>query len=272
MASLPTRPSVVWRSDNAWPDTLDPRTICLTVDVEWAANEVLEDLCRLFDERSLTATFFCTHPNIEVSRHERGIHPNFRIAGDTIKQLRATKGDSALLDDIVVFRHVLGQTLSFAPEAKGARGHSLHYDSMLLPVYSELGLEYDSTYFIPLVAGLKPFWKEHNILELPIYFNDHFELKTGATGFDFHAIAIDRPGLKVINMHPNMVFLNAVSNDHYLATKSYYHDVERLLAARHSGFGVRTMVIDLLDAIVRARHPTATLGEINVGWRSQRAT
>ena len=197
---------------------------------------------------------------------------NFRPAGDTIKQLRARQGDLVLLDDAAVFRHVLTQTLSFAPEAKGVRGHSLHYDSMLLPLYSPLGLEYDSSYLIPMVSGLRPFWKEYDVFwSSRIYFNDHFELKTAATGFDYRALAIDRPGLKVINdMHPNMVFLNAQSDAHYLATKPFYHDSEHLLAARHGGLGIRTMVIDLLDALAARRHPTATLDEVNAAWRASR--
>jgi len=265
MRTIPQNP---WAPNETWPDDLDPRTICLTVDVEWAAPEILDDLRQLIDERGLQATFFCTHAGVDVGKHERGIHPNFRPSGNTLKELRADRGDAVLLDDGAVFRHVLGQTLSYAPEAKGVRSHSLHYDSQMLPFYSEFGLEYDSTYLIPLVAGLRPFWKEYDVLELPIYFNDHFELKTGAIGFDSHKLALDRSGLKVINMHPNMVFLNAVSNEQYLATRPFYHDVERLLEVRHRGRGIRTMVTELLDTIVGGRYPTATLGEVNTIWRS----
>jgi hypothetical protein len=32
-----------------WPASLDPNTLCFTVDVEWAADEVLADLRGLFD-------------------------------------------------------------------------------------------------------------------------------------------------------------------------------------------------------------------------------
>lgn len=254
--------------DDRWPDSLDPRAVCLTVDVEWAAPAVLDDLRRLFDERGLSATFFCTHAGVDVGAHERGLHPNYRPTGDTLKQLRATQGEQALLDDATVFRHVLTQTLGYAPEAKGVRSHSLHYDSMLMPLYPALGLEYDSTYLMPLVGGLRPFWKEYGVLELPIYFNDHFDLKAGATGFDANLLAIGRPGLKVINMHPNMMFINATSDHHYQSTRPFYHNPERLLAARHTGVGIRTMMIDLLDVLVRDGHPTATLGQVNAAWRA----
>jgi peptidoglycan/xylan/chitin deacetylase (PgdA/CDA1 family) len=260
-------PHTIRYFDEAWPESLDHRTICLTVDVEWAAPEVLDDLRRLFDDRGLKATFFCTHAGVDVGHHERGLHPNFRPTGDTIAQLRAAQGEQALLNDVELFRHVLGRTLSYAPEAKGVRSHSLHYDSLLMPIYCELGLEYDSTYLMPLVGGLRPFWKEYGVLEFPIWFNDHFELKSGATGFDHSRLSLQKPGLKVINMHPNMVFINAASDAHYLATKSFYRDAGRLLAARHAGTGIRTMVVDLLDAIAACGHPTATLGEVNRAWR-----
>jgi hypothetical protein len=260
-------------NDGRWPHALDPRTICLSCDVEWAAPAVLDDLRRLLDERNLAATFFCTHAGIDVGRHERGLHPNFRRNGDTMRLLRADKSANTIsADDSEVFRHVIGTTLGFAPEAKGVRGHSLHYDSVLVGLYRQFGLEYDSTYQIPLVEGLRPFWKEYDLLELPIYFNDYFELKSGAVGFDATALKLDRPGLKVIDLHPNLVFINAASDQHYLSCKAFYHDEGRLLAVRHPERGIRTMVVEMLDHIAAKALPTARLGEVNKHWRAAHET
>ncbi len=253
-----------------WPASLDPRTICLTVDVEWAHDAVLADVRRLFDERGLPATFFCTHSAIDVGTHERGLHPNYRRNGDQLKRLHAERGEAAAtLDEAQIYRHVLAMTKAFAPEAKGVRSHSLFYDSSLMPLYREFGLEYDSSYQIPLVEGLRPFWKEYDVLELPIYFTDHFELKTGACGFDTSRLRIDQPGLKVINLHPNMLFLNCADDAHYQACKPYYHDVERLLGARRSKRGIRDFVSDLLDEIVRRNIATEALATVNAQWRAQ---
>src|SRR5271166_4767003 len=144
---------------------------------------------------------------------------------------------AAIINESDLYRHVLRTTLSFAPEAKGVRNHSLFYDSLMMPLYREFGLEYDSSYQLPLIPGLQPIWKEYDVLELPIYFADHFELKAGATGFDIAQLHLNRPGLKVINLHPNLVYLNAVSDEHYISTKTFYHDPERLLATRFTGRG-----------------------------------
>jgi peptidoglycan/xylan/chitin deacetylase (PgdA/CDA1 family) len=250
---------------------VDPETICFTVDIEWADTVILEDIRALFDEHGVRATFFCTHGGIDVGAHERGLHPNYRHNGSTLRELTAKIGAraAASIDESDLYRHVLRTSLNFAPEAKGARSHSLFYDSVMIPLYREFGLEYDSSYQLPLTPGLEPIWKECDVLELPIYFADHFELKTGATGFDITRLHLERPGLKIINLHPNMVYINAVSDQHYLASKAFYHNQERLLEARFLGRGIRSMVLDLLDHVASANLPTATLGEVNQRWRSR---
>jgi peptidoglycan/xylan/chitin deacetylase (PgdA/CDA1 family) len=249
----------------------DPGTICFTVDVEWAHPAVLQDLRDMLDDHGVRATFFCTHPGIDVAPHERGVHPNYRRSGATLKALAAAIGAAAAacIDEADLYRHVLRTTMAFAPEAKGARSHSLFYDSLMIPLYREFGLQYDSSYQLPLIPGLQPIWKEYDVLELPIYFADHFELKAGATGFDIALLHLDRPGLKVINLHPNMVYLNAASDEHYISTKAFYHDPEQLLAARFTGRGIRSMVLDLLDKVASKKLPTATMGRVNDEWRSR---
>jgi peptidoglycan/xylan/chitin deacetylase (PgdA/CDA1 family) len=251
-----------------WPSGLHPDTICFTVDVEWAAEEVLADLRHLFDQHGLRATFFVTHDGVEAPGHERGLHPNFRRNGESYKRLRARYGGEPTLADEDIHAHIVSSTLAFAPEAKGLRAHSLYYDSTLLPLYQRLGLEYDCSYQMPLVAGLRPFWKQHEIVEIPTYYADHFDVMTGATGFDVAGLALDRPGLKVFDFHPNIIFINASSDAEYMATKGFYHDPERLLAARQQGKGARTLLLDLLAAVRSRGLPTATVGEVNAHWRA----
>ena len=64
-----------------WPENLGRNTVCFSVDVEWAAEAVVEDLCRLFREHGIAATFFVTHAGVLAPGHERGLHPNFRRDG-----------------------------------------------------------------------------------------------------------------------------------------------------------------------------------------------
>src|SRR5437763_16654231 len=100
-------------------------------------------------------------------------------------------------------------------------------------------------------------------------FVDHYDLKPGAIGSNIRRLHLERPRLKVINLHPNMLYLNAASDRHYMTSKAFYHDQERLLEARFSGRGIRSMVLDLLAHVASKSLPTATLGEVNRRWRSQ---
>jgi hypothetical protein len=252
-----------------FPADFDPHTVCLSVDVEWASRAVIDDLRAVLDERGLRATFFATHPGIEVGGHERGIHPNFRRDGDVARALAADREDDGAFGEAAAYERVVARFKSFAPEARGVRAHSLHYDSLLLPIYARHAIEYDSSYQIPLVPGLRPFWKEHGLVEIPVYFNDYFELNTGALSFDGSRMDFSAPGLKVILLHPNLVYLNAESEQHYFSIKKHYHDPERLLAARGRKRGVRTMALELLDRLAGNGCPTATLGEVNALWRAQ---
>jgi hypothetical protein len=251
-----------------WPAGLDRHTLCFTIDVEWAAPEVLDDLRGLFDQFGIRATFFITHAGVEVPGHERGLHPNFRRDGDTIRLFHKSRGSDANATDEEIHQHVMETTLTFAPESKGLRTHSLYYDSTLLPLYKKLGLEYDCSYQMPMVQDLRPFWRPHDVIAIPTYFADHFDIMCSATQFEVDRLGLDRPGIKVFDFHPNIIYLNASSNAHYMATKGFYHDHERLLADRERGKGARTLLLDLLEAVSRRQLPNATVGEVNTAWRS----
>ena len=243
----------------------DPNSICFTVDVEWAHQAVLDDLCGLFDAAGVTATFFVTHPDVRVPGHSRGLHPNFRWQGDTGKAIR--QSDPELFHsghEGQFFRKVVERTCAFAPEAKGLRSHSLFSDSTLVQIYREYGLEYDCTHQMTLAENLRPFFKQRGMLEIPTFYGDHFDLMAQATGFTPSGMRLERPGLKVLDFHPNIVFTNAPDEDFYLSTKGFYHDPERLLGARHPGRGVRTLLLELLEQVAAGQLPVSTVDAINV--------
>ena len=45
--------------------------------------------------------------------------------------------------------------------------------------------EYDCSYQMPLLGGLRPFRKHHEIVELLTCYGDHFDVMTGATGISW---------------------------------------------------------------------------------------
>lgn len=237
--------------------------ICLSFDVEWAHPDVLADLVGLLDQHGLKGTFFCTHAGISVPGHERAIHPNFRWQGDTAKKFIAHTGKGLeAADEKDYYAFVVKETLSFAPESRGVRAHSLHHDTLLLQAYASAGLRYDSSYLMPLNSGLKPILLGSGFFELPIYYNDFHDLRTGMTRFSIEKIPLEAPGLKVFNFHPNTLYLNASSLSDYENTRADYASPTALLAARNSGAGLRTLFLDLLKKIREQSLATATLGQV----------
>ena len=246
----------------------NPDSLCFTVDVEWAHPAVLDDLCTLFNAAGVTATFFATHPGVRVPGHNRGLHPNFRWKGDTGQAIRAA--DPELFrtgDETDFYRQVVAHSKAFAPEAKGVRAHSLFSDSTLVSIYRAAGLEFDCTLQMTMTENLRPFARWNGMLGIPTYFGDHFDLLTQTTGFSPDGLRLDRPGLKVLDFHPNIIFANAPDNDFYLRTKAFYHDPEKLRAARHTGRGARTLLIELLERVAGGRVPVTTVDAINEAER-----
>ncbi|MDP2996349.1 MAG: hypothetical protein Q8N47_02600 [Bryobacterales bacterium] len=247
------------------PPSADSRW-AITFDVEWAHPEVLDDVVRLLAERNLRATFFCTHDGIALPGHERALHPNFRRQRNSV--LEGLNPDQlSRWTDIEFYRFVVRSTRAFCPEAVGVRAHCRFYDHELLPVYREAGFEYDSTDLSPLSADLAPEWKGHDILALPMYYMDHWDLGAQATDLTLPRLQPDRPGLKIVDFHPNLVFLNAASIEQYRASKPHYREPVRLRKLRHPGRGVRTLLLELLDFLAGRRGAVSTLGEVNAQYR-----
>jgi Polysaccharide deacetylase len=236
--------------------------VVLSVDVEWAHPVVLDDVVTALDERGLRATFFCTHEGISVPGHERALHPNFRREGNT--QLDGLPVPESELD---FQQQIVGRLRSFCPEAVGVRAHSLFYETRLLSVYGASGLEYDSSVFLPLMPGIAPFVQSGDIVELPLYYMDHWDLVEQATTFGLSDLRLDAPGLKVVGFHPNLVYLNAGTERDYLDSKARYHDPDWLRGHRRPGRGVRTLFHELLDRLA-GESPLPTLADLNARFRA----
>ena len=240
--------------------------IVLSIDVEWAHPVVLDDVLSALDERGLRATFFCTHQGILVPGHERALHPNFRRESNT--QL---DGAPAADSELGFRRQIVDTVCGYCPEAVGVRAHSLMHETELLSLYRAAGLEYDSSTFLPLVAGVVPFDGGAGIVELPLYYMDHWDLLEQATRFELSDLRLDVPGLKIVGFHPNLVYLNAVTLRDYLDSKPRYYDPEWLRRHRRAGRGVRTLFHELLDRLA-GEAPPPTLAEVNARFRDEKAT
>jgi hypothetical protein len=239
--------------------------VAITIDVEWAHPEVLDFVVSELDCRDLKATFFCTHAGIELNGHERALHPNYRRNGNSLLEGRAAG------TDVDFYRYIAESTKTFCPEAVGSRSHNLFWDSALASIYRDQGLKYTSNMLLPLVPGLKALEGFKGLVEFPIYYMDHWDLEEGVTGFRLDSLRLERDGLMVLDFHPNLVYLNAQSAAHYLASKRYYHDPVRLEALRAPGRGVLTLFREVLDFLADSKTRPVLLRDVAASRRKQAA-
>lgn len=256
--------------------------LAFSVDTDWAPTPLIEDTADLFREFDVEATFFSTHDDgLSLSEHERAIHPNFY-------------GERPERDTVERFRAALAEISEVFPDATGARSHSLVNGHPVRRLYDEFGIEYESNYLMYGQDGLEPLHVGEWSVELPIFFGDDIWLKTG---FDEHAdrqysgeprrvdpeAMLGGTGLKVFCFHPHHVFLNEPDWEYYMERGHLFPESDEvpgvdqavtdpLREARYDGYGVRTLLTDLLEYAEANDVETAPLADVVDSFRETDAS
>lgn len=219
----------------------------LSIDIDWAHDEVLADTIDLIEEYRVPVTWFVTHdtPLLErlrsVPDFEVGIHPNFNFLLDGDDRV----GKNA--DEVVE------RLLALVPEAKCVRSHSLTQSSNLLALFWRKGLTHECNTLIPEISGIlvKPWSSFCGLTRVPHFWEDDVHMLYDSIGIKQsdpveHATA-EKEGLKVFDFHPIHVFLNTESLDRYERTRALHHSPQELIKHRYKGYGTRNRLIELLD-------------------------
>ncbi len=218
---------------------------CITIDVDWSPEELIESVINTLNSYKIKATFFATHP-IDVKEHETALHPNFT--------------------SFERYEETIRKLLQIYPDAKGVRGHRLMTDETLLLHYEKLGILYQSSYLMLGLKNIRPFYLEFNIMEIPLFYMDriHFDDSWHAKkGFTINSINMDFTGLKVFDFHPIHIFLNTNNRDLYERAKKYYHEPKLLESYRNKDKeGIGTYFNNLLEYISDNKKKNHTLLQI----------
>lgn len=221
--------------------------ICLTIDVEWAPEGVLDWLCLRLKEAGIRATLFATDtPRFDFGVHETGIHPNpFRPEA------------VSMLDEIRRLRGLF-------PAARGLRMHRLAWDSGLESALEEAGIDYVSNILIPGQAA-RPFRLGPHAVHFPIYYMDHHEMirpELFRPSFSLEALAMKKGTIHVLDFHPVMLFSNCPDEQYYRAeVHPHYRDMEELRSRRFSGRGCDDLFGEVLACVRRPDFHFMTLAE-----------
>jgi hypothetical protein len=219
----------------------------LSIDIDWAHDNVLLDMIEIVEKYSVPTTWFVTHetPLLERLRSnpdfELGIHPNFNFL---------LNGDSRAGRDAA---EVLNRLMVIVPEAKSVRSHSTTQSSILLDLFSKNNLTHECNSFIPAHSciELKPWSLWSGITRIPYFWEDDVHLLYESHGIPQKnpiELVTSMPGaVKVFDFHPIHVFLNTKSLDHYELTRPFHKKPNQLIKYRDAGYGTRSRLIQLLE-------------------------
>ena len=234
---------------------------CLTVDVDWASEEVIRRAHAWLEPFAARATYFLTHPSrfldelLQRSAIDAGIHPNFMPG--------SSHGEH--------WRQVIDYCLNLLPHARCSRSH-LYYDSATITsALRQAGLRYDSNLLSFLQPRLAPLRHPSGLVRFPCFFEDGTHLVQGGE------LRLSRglqeifatPGLKILAVHPLDMAINTPEPGYSRAIKDRLsrQDMRRLAGREldqlcHPGRGIRDLVLDLLDWISARDLPVRTLRQL----------
>jgi len=242
----------------------------LTLDVDWASDDVIDDVAAILVEKRVRATWNVTHASRAVERlaarpdlFELGLHPNFSEG--------STQGGAP--------DAVLRSLRTIAPDAVTLRTHKLIQSTPLLALAAErFGVRYDLSLLLYRTANIAPhaLWFESGarLIRLPYFWEDDSEMHVPGPCFDLEDAGFHPPGLKIFNFHPVHVALNASSMTPYHAltkrvpvTKATRNDVRPFI---EEGQGAGSLFRALV-AFIAARQPNGDAAGFTIREIGERA-
>ena len=219
----------------------------ITIDIDWAHDDVLRDAIELLDETELNVTWFVTHDTPILARlrenpqYDLGIHPNFNwlLAGDT-------RGGANAVE-------VVDRMMKIVPDAKCVRSHSMAQSTGLLQIFSDAGLTHDANHFVPASSDveLKPWVLWNGMTRVPYCWEDDIFCIYRERGIAEPDVAgtMAKKGLRVFDFHPIHLFLNTESMTRYERTRALHQDPIELVKHRYIGNGARSWLLELTEGI-----------------------
>ena len=213
----------------------------LTVDIDWAHDEIIEDTIQLVESAGVPATWFMTHQTSKIDRlrantqFQIGVHPNFNFLLDGSSTNQRSAGE------------VLKSILDIVPDAKILRSHSLMQSERLIDLFIKHGITHMSNNFTPMNrhSQIVPWNLWNSFTVVPHCWQDNVSLKMELL---FPGSVDSVRQLIVYDFHPIHVFLNSENLERYESTRHLHQKPDELIKYRFDGEGIRTKLISLLNS------------------------
>ncbi|TCU71754.1 hypothetical protein EV204_106221 [Tissierella praeacuta] len=234
--------------------------ISISLDTDWASEDVLKYTWSLISKYSIKPTFFLTNHSevlldlINIGYIDGGIHPNFLS--------NSSQGGNYL--------EVIDYCKSILPESISFRCHRYFDVNDITEIFIKRGFKYDSN-LCTYLQNIEPFVHRSGLIRFPIYFEDGaYLLHKGNLNFKNSGEGLFcQPGLMVLNFHPMHIVLNSPTFDYMSNIKSKVLRKEwnnlkykEFMDLSYKGYGIRNFFLELLDFIKKNGIKTYTLNEL----------
>lgn len=206
--------------------------VCLTCDVDWAPEYAIEAVLQAVEAHGHKFTIFSTHDSAVLQRApswlEVGLHPDF-----------TRKPPSPWFDER------MAGLKAIYPEAVGMRSHRNFFGNNIADLAKANGLIYDASVF----AWNEPICLAHRdyqgLVRMAYSWEDGIHLDFNLPR-DLSATTIMTPGLKILNVHPILIYLNSQTEDHRRGVTRRYQDLvnapkAEIDAERNTGEGIANL-------------------------------
>ncbi len=181
--------------------------------------------------------------NCDPARIEIGVHPNFNEA--TLAQ----------------YESKLNDLLALYPRARGVASHAMMSSTPLLELFKRAGLQYDRNLLFYKQTPARAFYHYNGLLRLPIFWEDDIWFSQEPETPFVPETLLEKQFHYLYNFHPVHLYLNTASAAHYASCKPHYHNPRALQRRRHTGYGVYSYFMDLVDSIAAQNIATGLLHE-----------
>lgn len=222
-----------------WRHLAQRRWFVLTADQDWAPEWATRELLDWAHSEGLPLHVFQTNPSDALDeasaqgRITRGWHPNFSAAS------------SHGADEAAVVAHMA----SMLPGARTVRCHGFAESFAALGHLAEAGIAFDSNFPSAFAGHLLPSVHSTGIVRLPVWFEDDVWMRLFPDQTDLAPLkaAWDKPGLKVVNVHPVHFALNSPSMAYYDAQRPALYGSDDRGPQRYDGPGTRDVITRIVD-------------------------
>lgn len=240
-------------------------TICLTFDIDFAPDYMIQNILDILKKYQVRATFFATHysPLLKKIAYDK----QFELGTHIYVDPNSTQGTN-LVAIVAEFRKVY-------PDIFGNRFHILDYSYRDLIDLGKLAYLYDvSTLRFNTPYLLPAFHKDLHLVLLTYFWEDGI-CENSNFPMNVNSIDLTSPGMKIINFHPMNIFINgsnALPRLKFIRENPNLTNCPIEVASRYrqKGKGAEKLFIELLEKVHKKGYNCLTLKELVLNF--QKAT